>query len=101
MCSFSKYIYLPHGRSMEIPRERGVAKGKELKEKFVPELEFLGGGGEMGKPKKPSVEFGLYISLLQNSLHFFPLLLLLVLILVGVCLGCGKQNEINKNNKTR
>ena len=39
MCSSRKYPYLPHGRSMEIPRGRGVAKEKVLEEKYGAKLE--------------------------------------------------------------
>jgi len=34
-----------HGRSSEIPRERGVLKAKILEAKYEAELKFLGRGG--------------------------------------------------------
>lgn len=40
-------IYLPHRRSMVIPRGRGMAKVKVLKEKYA----ACRGRGQMGKPK--------------------------------------------------
>ena len=45
--------YPPHRRSLEIPRGRGVLKGKILEAKYVAKLEFLGGWGVQNK--KPSV----------------------------------------------
>ena len=49
MCGSRKYPYSPHGRSLEIPRGRGVLKAKLLEEKCEAKLEFPmrgGGGGE-------------------------------------------------------
>jgi len=43
-----------HGRSSEIPRERGVLKAKILEAKYEAELEFLG-GGRWGTKQKPSM----------------------------------------------
>ena len=35
----------PHGRSLEIPRGRGVLKVKRFEAKYKAKLEFPGGGG--------------------------------------------------------
>ena len=40
-----KNRYPPHGRSLEIPRGRGVLKAKYLEEKYRNKLEFPGGRG--------------------------------------------------------
>ena len=45
MCSSRKNSYTPHGRSLEIPRGRGVLKAKFLEAKYENKLEFPGGGG--------------------------------------------------------
>ena len=56
MSSFRKYPYPPHGRSLEIPRGRGVLKAKILEAKYEAKLEFNGGGGGWGvQNKKTSV----------------------------------------------
>ena len=49
-----KNRYPPHGRSLEIPRGKGLSKGKILEAKYEAKLKSLGGGG--GKTEKPSVE---------------------------------------------
>ena len=49
-----KNAYPPHGRSLEIPRGRGVLKAKFLEEMYENKLEFPGRGGG-GQNKKPSV----------------------------------------------
>ena len=49
-----KNPYPPHGRSLEIPRGRGVLKVKILEAKYKAKLEFLGRQGVQNK--KPSVE---------------------------------------------
>ena len=54
MCSSRKNPYPPHGRSSEIPRERGVLQAKILEAKYEAKMEFLGGRGEQNK-KKTSV----------------------------------------------
>ena len=43
MSSSRKYPYLPHGRLMEIPRGRGMAKANIFKEKHGAKLQFLEG----------------------------------------------------------
>ena len=61
LCSSRKNPYPPHGRSLEIPRGRGVLKVKILEAKYEAKLEFpgwmggvkqknllWGGGGEHG-----------------------------------------------------
>ena len=40
MCDSRKYPYSPHGRSLEIPRGRGVLKAKLFEEKYEAKLEF-------------------------------------------------------------
>lgn len=49
MCNSRKYTYPPHGRSVEIPRGRGVNKTKLFKEMDGAKLRFLEGLG--CKPK--------------------------------------------------
>ena len=45
MCSSGKNPYAPHGRSLEIPRGRGVLKVKKLEAKYEAEMEFPAGEG--------------------------------------------------------
>ena len=52
-CSFRNNPYPPHGRSLEIPRGRGVLKVKILEATHEAKLEFPGGMG--GAKQKPSV----------------------------------------------
>ena len=59
MCSSRKNPYLPHGRSLEIPRGRGVLKAKFLEAMCETKLEFP--GGEVVENKKPSMG-GVWIS---------------------------------------
>ena len=40
-----KNPYPPHGRSLEIPRGKGLSKGKILEAKYEAKLKSLGGGG--------------------------------------------------------
>ena len=54
MCSSRKNPYPPHGRSLEIPRGRGVLKTKFLKAMYENKLEFPRGRGGC-KTKKPSM----------------------------------------------
>ena len=49
MCSSRKNPYSPHGRSLEIPRGRGVLKVKILEAKYEAKLEFPGGQGVQNK----------------------------------------------------
>ena len=53
MCSSRKNPYPPHGRSLEIPRGRGVLKAKFLEAMYENKLEFPGERGMQNK--KPSV----------------------------------------------
>ena len=48
-----KNPYPPHGRSLELPRGRGVLEVKILEAKYKAKLEFPEGGGVQNK--KPSV----------------------------------------------
>ena len=59
MCSSRKYPYPPHGRSLEIPRGRGVLKVKILEAKYEAKLEFPGGGGG-GECKTKILPWGEY-----------------------------------------
>ena len=45
ICSSRNNPYPPHGRSLEIPRGRGVLKVKILEAKYEAKLEFPGGRG--------------------------------------------------------
>ena len=45
MCSSRKNPYPPHGRSLEIPRGRGVLKAQILEAKYEAKLEYLGQRG--------------------------------------------------------
>ena len=45
VCGSTKNPYPPHGRSLEIPRGRGVLKAKYLGEMYENKLEFPGGEG--------------------------------------------------------
>ena len=47
-----KYPHSPHGRSLKLPRGRGVLKAKPLEEEYKANLEFLGGGGGEGLQNK-------------------------------------------------
>ena len=53
MCSSRNNPYPPHGRSLEIPRGRGVLKVKILEATYEAKLEFPGGQGVQNK--KPSM----------------------------------------------
>ena len=45
LCSSRKYPYPPQGRSLEIPRGRGVSKAKIFKGMYEAKLEIPGGWG--------------------------------------------------------
>ena len=49
MHSSRKNRYPPHGRSLKIPRERGVLEAKILEAKCEAKLEFPGGRGVQNK----------------------------------------------------
>ena len=51
LCSSRKNPYPPHGRSLEIPRGRGVLKAKFLEAMYENKPEFPGGGGGGAKQK--------------------------------------------------
>ena len=53
MCSSRKNPYPPHGRSLEIPRGRGILKVKILEAEYEAKLEFP--GGMEVQNKKPSI----------------------------------------------
>jgi len=43
LCDSRKYPYSPYGKSLEIPRGRGVLKAKLLEGKYEAKLEFPAG----------------------------------------------------------
>ena len=49
MCGFTKYPHSLHGRSLEIPRRRGVLKDKHLEDSMKLNWNFLGGEGVQNK----------------------------------------------------
>ena len=53
LCGSKKYPYLPHGRSLEIPRGRGPQQPKFIRESVKLNWIFLGGGRV--QMKKPSM----------------------------------------------
>ena len=55
MCGSRKNPYPPHGRSLEIPRGRGVLKAKFLEAVYENKLEFPGGRWGGGAKQKPSM----------------------------------------------
>ena len=55
LCSSRKNPYLPQGRSLEIPKGRGVLKIKLLEGKYESKLEFPRGRGGGVQNKKTSV----------------------------------------------
>ena len=64
MCSSRKNLYPPHGRSLEIPRERGVLKVQILEVKYEDKLEFPGVEGRECKTKSlPLGEYGYFLEL--------------------------------------
>ena len=74
MCSPRKHPYLPHGRSSEIPRGRGVLKNKILEAKYEAKLEFPGGKGGGGGQNKnlPWGEYGYFLEL-HNTMGYSEL----------------------------
>ena len=63
MCSSRKNPYPPHGRSLEIPRGRGVLKAKILEAKYEAKLEFPGGTGGAKQKNLPWGEYGYSLEL--------------------------------------
>ena len=61
MYSSRKNPYPPHGRSLKIPRGRGVLKVKMLEAKYEAKLEFPGGRGGGGAKQKR--EYGYILEL--------------------------------------
>ena len=49
MCRYRKNPYPPHGRSLEIPKGRGVLEAKISEAKYEAKLEIPGGGGMQKK----------------------------------------------------
>ena len=82
LCSSRKNPYPPHGRSLEIPRGRGVLKVKILEAKYEAKLEFPGGGRE-GAKQKPSVKGSMDISW-NCTFLLFPW---------GQCIGQGRWSS--------
>ena len=53
LCSSrKKNPYPPHERSLEIPRGKGLSKGKILEAKYEAKLKYLVGGGGGGQNRK-------------------------------------------------
>ena len=65
MISYSsrKNPYPPHGRSLEIPRGRGVLTVKILEAKYEAKLEFPGGRGQCKTKYLPWGEYGYFLEL--------------------------------------
>ena len=61
LCSSIKNPFPPHGRSLEIPRGRGVLKVKILEAKYETKLEIPGGVGGRGLQSKKSPMGGVRI----------------------------------------
>ena len=73
LCSSRNKTYPPHGRSLEILRER-VLKAKVLEAKYEAKLEFLGGGGWGGvgcktKQKFQRGQYGYFLELNKSIPH--------------------------------
>ena len=66
LSSSSKNPYPPHGRSLEIPRGRGVLEAKILEAKYDVKLEFPGGRGM--ENKSPHVGGGWYGYFLEQHI---------------------------------
>ena len=66
MCGSRKNPYPPHGRSLEIPKGRGVLKAKFLEEMYENRMGFPGGRGEGGAKQKPSLGQYRYFLELHN-----------------------------------
>ena len=62
-----KNPYPPNGRSLEIPRGRGVLKAKFLEAMYETKLEFPGGGVQN---KKPSMGVYGYFLDMHNNIVF-------------------------------
>ena len=67
LCSSRKNPYPPHGKSLEIPRGRGVLKVKILEAKYEAKLEFPGGRG--GTRQKTFC--GGSLNIFQNCTFYF------------------------------
>ena len=65
LCSSSKNPYPPHGRSLEIPRRRGVLRAKFLEAMYEYKPEFPGerGGGCKTKNLPSRGEYGYFLKL--------------------------------------
>ena len=61
MCSSRKNPYPPHGRSLEIPRGRGVLRGKSLEAMYEAKLEFSGGGRGAKQKNLQWGEYGYFL----------------------------------------
>ena len=72
MYSSRKNPYPPNGRSLEIPRGRGVLKAKFLEAMYETKLEFPGGRGV--RNKKPSMgEYGYFLEMHNNIVFLIKL----------------------------
>ena len=63
LCGSRNYPYLPCGRSLEIPRGRGVLRAKFLEEMYDNKLEFPWGRGDAKKINLPWGEYGYFLDL--------------------------------------
>ena len=66
MCSSRKNPYPPQGRSLEIPRGRGVLKVKILEAIYEAKLEFPGGREGVKQKNLPWGEYGYFLELHNN-----------------------------------
>ena len=98
MCSSRKNPYPPHGRSLEIPRGRGILKVKILEAKYEAKLEFTGGGGGGCKTKNLLREEYGYLLDLHNQTHF---LFGLSGVIEGLCLVFEKNKAKSKQKKRK
>ena len=64
MCSSRKNPYPPHGRSLEIPRGRGIFKAKCLEAMYENKLEFP---GVTGAAKQKNLPWGVACSKHSDS----------------------------------
>ena len=71
MCSSRNNPYPPHGRSLEIPRGRGVLKAKFLEAMHENKLEFPGGRGGCKTKNLSWGEHGYFLDLHNKRFRNF------------------------------